>query len=387
MSTPLRHMTKILAKSDPVIFDLLAKEARRQKVGLEMIASENFTSSAVLEALGSVATNKYSEGYPGHRYYGGNEVIDEIEGLAQSRALQVFGLDADVWTVNVQPYSGSIANLAAYNAVLKPGDRLMGLDLPSGGHLSHGYYTAKRQVSAISSFYTTLPYRLGPDGYIDYDELEEVATRFRPKLIVAGASAYPRDLDFPRFRAIADKSGALLLADIAHTAGLIAGGHLSTPFPYCDLVTTTTHKTFRGPRAGMIFCRKDLEKAVKESVFPGIQGGPHENQIAAIAVAMGEALTSEFSRYGTTVIANAKALAKGLLAEGFELSTGGTDNHLILVNLRPYGLSGSKVERVAEAVGMSINKNAILGDTSALSPGGVRIGTAALTTMLPGSKA
>lgn len=369
-----------LKASDIEMYDLLVEEATRQEKGLEMIASENFTSLAVREALGSVATNKYSEGYPGRRYYGGNQVIDKIERLTQARALQVFGLDPEVWAVNVQPYSGSTANLGAYNGLLEPGDRMMGLDLPSGGHLSHGYYTAKRKVSAVSRYYTTLPYGLRPDGLIDYDSLEKMAMAFKPKLIVCGASAYPRDIDYSVFRRICDRVGALLMADMAHVAGLVAGGHLNSPFPYCDVVTTTTHKTLRGPRAGMIFCLKKYEKAINESVFPGLQGGPHENQIAAVGVALKEALDPSFVAYGAQVIRNAQALAASLMDQGFELATGGTDNHLVLVNLRPHGVLGSKVEALAEAIGISVNKNAVLGDTSALSPGGVRIGASALTT-------
>lgn len=372
----------MLKASDPLMHGLLVEEEARQNEGLEMIASENFTSRAVREALSSAATNKYSEGYPGQRYYGGNQVIDKIERLTQERALKLFGLDPEVWGVNVQPLSGTAANFGVYNGLLKPGDKLMGLDLPSGGHLSHGYYTVKRNVSAVSEFYTTLPYSLGPDGLIDYEGLEMMAKAYKPKLIVCGASAYPREIDYACFRDICDHKevGALLMCDMAHIAGLVAGGIMKSPFGYCDVVTTTTHKTLRGPRSGMIFYRLTYKKAIDESIFPGIQGGPHQHQIAAVGVALNEALQPCFRTYGLQVVANAQALAASLASKGYDLATGGTDNHLILVNLRPHGLSGSKIEVLAEAVGLSLNKNTVLGDTSAFSPGGVRMGTAGLTT-------
>lgn len=370
-----------LKSSDPLLASLLAKEGQRQRRGLEMIASENFTYPSVLECLGSLATNKYSEGLPGRRYYGGNTYIDQIETLCQKRALEVFGLSPVEWGVNVQPYSGSIANLAAYNAILEPHNRIMGLGLPSGGHLTHGFYTKKKKVSATSVFYESLAYEVGEDGYIDYDALERDAKKFLPNLIICGYSAYPRDLDYSRFRAIADAVGACLLCDMSHFSGFVAAGLLESPFSYCDLVTTTTHKTLRGPRSAMIFGRQKYMDAINASVFPGIQGGPHNHQIAGVATALLEASTPEFRIYMERVRENARVLSEALKDKGYEIMTGGTDNHLILVNLRLLGITGSKVERLCDEVDITLNKNAVPGDTSALSPGGIRIGTPALTTL------
>ena len=289
-----------LKNSDNQLYELILQEKLRQKSGLELIASENFTSKSVMECLGSVLTNKYSEGLPGARYYGGNEIIDKIENLCIKRALETYKLSPEEWGVNVQPYSGSVANMAAYLGVLQPHDRIMGLDLPSGGHLTHGYYTAKKKISATSIIFESFGYRVKNDGYIDYDELDEIAKRFKPKMIICGASAYPRDLDYKRFREIADSCGAFLLCDMAHISGLVATGEMNNPFELCDFVTTTTHKTLRGPRSGIIFYRNQYKNDINFSVFPGLQGGPHEHQIAGVATQLLEAQTPEFKDYSAS---------------------------------------------------------------------------------------
>jgi glycine hydroxymethyltransferase len=374
-------MSSVLQITDPEIWNLIQKEKSRQFSGLELIASENFTSQSVMEANGSILTNKYSEGLPGQRYYGGNEYIDQIENICRSRALNLFDLDNNKWAVNVQPYSGSTANFSAFTAILNPHDRIMGLDLPSGGHLTHGYQTAKRKISASAIYFDSFSYKVHPEtGLIDYDELESQALEFRPKLIICGASAYPRDWDYHRLRLIANKIEAYLLADIAHISGLVATKEANNPFEHCDLVTTTTHKTLRGPRAGLIFCKKELEDKVNFAVFPSNQGGPHNNTIAAIAVALKEASTHEFKEYIKDVKKNSKALAKTLQQYGYKIVTDGTDNHLILWDLRPLGLTGSKFEKLCDALYITLNKNSVRGDTSAMNPGGVRIGTSALTS-------
>ncbi|EME30478.1 glycine/serine hydroxymethyltransferase [Galdieria sulphuraria] len=380
-----------LQQADPLVYELLEKEKRRQWKGLELIASENFTSKAVLEALGSAFTNKYSEGQPGARYYGGNQYIDELEILCQQRALEAFSLNPNDWGVNVQPYSGSPANFAVLTALLQPHDRIMGLDLPSGGHLTHGFYTAKKRVSASSIYFESLPYRVSPvTGYIDYENLEELARLFRPKLIIAGGSAYPREWDYAKFRKICDENDAYLMVDMAHISGLVAAKQVLSPFPYADVVTTTTHKSLRGPRAGMIFYRRqclaysrrgeDLEPLINSAVFPALQGGPHNHQIAALAVQLAQVNTPEFREYAKQVILNAQALAEKLNSLGYHLATSGTENHLILWDLRAQSLTGSKAEKLFEKCSITLNKNSVHGDSSALSPGGVRIGTPALTS-------
>jgi len=365
---------------------LVEEEKARSMRCIELIASENFTSRGVMECLGSVLTNKYSEGQPNARYYGGNEVIDKIENLCKARALKAFGVKDTEWGVNVQPYSGSPANFAVYTALLPPHSRVMGLDLPSGGHLTHGYYTAKKRISATSIFYESFPYKVDPvSGLIDFDELRKNALVFRPAMIIAGFSAYPRTLDFGKFREIADECGAILMADIAHISGLVATGQHPSPFEHCDIVTTTTHKSLRGPRAGMIFFKygdkiPDVKERIDMAVFPALQGGPHNHQIGALAVQLLEVNTPEFVEYSKMVTSNAKILAETLISKGHKLASDGTDNHLILWDVRPHGLTGGKVEKVCEQASISLNRNAVHGDASALSPGGVRIGTPSMTT-------
>ncbi|KAA0062916.1 serine hydroxymethyltransferase 3 [Cucumis melo var. makuwa] len=376
-----------LSETDPEVRSIIDKEKQRQFKSLELIASENFTSRAVMEAVGSCLTNKYSEGLPGKRYYGGNEHIDELETLCQQRALAAFHLDNNKWGVNVQPLSGSPANFEVYTAVLNPHDRIMGLDLPHGGHLSHGFMTPKRRVSGTSIYFESMPYRLDETtGIVDYDMLERTANLFRPKLIIAGASAYPRDFDYPRMRKIADAVGAFLMMDMAHISGLVAASVVADPFEYCDIVTTTTHKSLRGPRGGMIFFRKDpvlgvdLESAINNAVFPGLQGGPHNHTIGGLAVCLKHAQSPEFKVYQNKVIANCRALASRLVELGYKLVSGGSDNHLVLVDLRPLGIDGARVEKILDMASITLNKNSVPGDKSALVPGGIRIGSPAMTT-------
>ena len=375
-------LSQPLEAVDSELHDIVELEKRRQRNSIVLIASENFTSRAVLDALGSINTNKYSEGYPGVRYYGGNEYIDMAETLCQKRALEAFKLDPAVWGVNVQSLSGSPANFQAYHALLEAHDRIMSLDLPHGGHLSHGYQTDKKKISAVSKFFEVLPYRLNEDtGLIDYDMLEQNARLYRPKLIVAGTSAYSRKLDYKRFREIADQHSAILLADMAHISGLVAGGVLPSPFEFADVVTTTTHKSLRGPRGAMIFYKLEYKDRIDFAVFPGLQGGPHNHTIAALAVALKQCATPEFVEYQKQVVANSKALADGLMKRGYELVSGGTDNHLVLVNVKAtHGIDGARVERVLELASMATNKNTTPKDKSALIPSGVRLGTPAMTT-------
>ena len=389
------HLYKSLKEYDPEVFELIKQESERQVTGLEMIASENFTSRAVRECLGSCLTNKYSEGYPGARYYGGNEIIDKIERLCQKRALQAFHLNESEWGCNVQPHSGSPANFAVYLGLLQPHDRIMGLDLPDGGHLTHGYQSAKKKVSSTSMFWESFPYHVDKNGYIDYDQLEKNAIAYHPKLIVAGYSAYPRNLDFKRFREIADKSGSILMCDMAHFSGLAAARETTNPFNYCDIVTTTTHKTLRGPRAGIIFFRRgpkrllkkgkkveyyDFENKINGAVFPGLQGGPHENAIAGIAVALKDLCSEEWKDYATQVKKNSKLLGDILMEKGYKLVSDGTDNHLILVDLNNKGIDGMRAEKVLDVAHITLNKNTVPGDLKPMIPGGVRIGTPALTS-------
>lgn len=374
-------MNRRLRDRDTELLDLINKESRRQQESIELIASENYTSLSVMECLGSCLTNKYSEGYPGRRYYGGNEIIDKIENLAIERSLDAFSLNKEEWGANVQCYSGSVANMAAYLGVIKPNDRIMGLDLPSGGHLTHGFESKNgKKISHSSLLFTSMPYRVKQDGYIDYDELETLAMAFKPKLIICGASAYPRDYDYERFRSIADKSGSLLLSDMSHFNGFVATKLHNNPFDYCDIVTTTTHKTLRGPRAAVIFYKNKFANKINQSVFPGLQGGPHNHQIAAIATQMKEVATPAFAQYMNTVRENARFFARELQNLGFQIQTNGTDNHLLLVNLKNKNVTGNDMEVFCENINISLNKNCVPEDTSPLKPSGIRIGTSAITT-------
>ena len=367
------RMRRPLAEADPEIAAAVDHEIRRQHEGLEMIASENFVSQAVLEAVGSVFTNKYAEGYPGKRYYGGCEIADVVENLARDRAKQLFGAEH----VNVQPHSGSQANAAAYMSVLTPGDTILGLDLAHGGHLTHGH-----KLSFSGKLYRAVFYGVEKDTErIDYDKLEAIAEQEKPKLIIGGGSAYPRIIDFARMRQIADKAGAFLLIDMAHFAGLVAGGVHPSPVPHAHLVTTTTHKTLRGPRAGMILCQQQFAAAVDRSVFPGQQGGPLVHVIAGKAAAFREALEPGFKQYAQQVVANAQALAETLAAEGYRVISGGTDTHLMLIDVFSRGVLGSEAENALHEAGITVNKNAIPYDTNPpMKPSGIRIGSPALTT-------
>jgi glycine hydroxymethyltransferase len=357
---------------DSEVQEALDGELERQRMTIELIASENFASPAVLAAQGSVLTNKYAEGYPGKRYYGGCEQVDKVEVLAIERAKEIFGAEH----VNVQPHSGSQANEAAYAALVEPGDKVLSMDLAHGGHLTHGM-----KINFSGRTYDFAHYGVGEDGYIDYDQVREIALRERPRMILAGASAYPRVLHFDRFREIADEVGAFFLTDMAHIAGLVAADVHPSPMPYCEIVTTTTHKTLRGARGGMILCREEFAKKVNSRVFPGMQGGPLMHAIAGKAVAFGEALQPEFKDYARKIVENCKAMAEGLMEGGLNLVSGGTDNHLMLVDLRGTGTNGKELEELLDQVGVTCNKNMIPNDPEPPTvTSGVRLGTAAMTT-------
>jgi len=373
-------MLRSLHDSDPVVFRLLEAERRRQREGVELIPSENYVSAAVLEAMGTVFTNKYSEGYPGRRYYGGNEYVDDVERLAQERAKALFGVPH----ANVQPYSGSPANLAVYVATCRPGDPIMGQSLPDGGHLTHGW-----KVSVTGQYYRSIPYHVRPDGYIDFEEVQALAREHRPRLIWCGATAYVREFPFKQLAEIADEVGAFFAADIAHVAGLVIAGAHASPVPYAHVVTTTTHKTLRGPRGAMILVTQkglerdpELAEKIDRAIFPGLQGGPHDHTTAAIAVALGEAMQPAFKAYGMQVVANAKALAEGLMRRGLTLVTNGTDNHMVLLDLTPGGPGrGVFLQEGLDRVGITVNKNTIPREpASAFYPSGVRLGAPAATT-------
>ncbi|GFO60813.1 serine hydroxymethyltransferase [Geomonas silvestris] len=363
----------VLENFDPAIAQIIKAETERQEYNLELIASENFVSPAVLEAQGSVLTNKYAEGYPGKRYYGGCHCVDQAENLAIERAKELFGADH----VNVQPHSGSQANMAVYFTVLKPGDTVLGMNLAHGGHLTHG-----SPVNFSGRFFNIVPYGVSKESQtIDYEEVERLALEHKPKMIVVGASAYPRIIDFEAFRRVADKVGAVVMVDMAHIAGLVAAGLHPNPVPYAEFVTTTTHKTLRGPRGGMIMCREEFAKTLNSNIFPGIQGGPLMHVIAAKAVAFKEALSPEFKTYQAQIVKNAQALAAGLMKRGFKLTSGGTDNHLMLVDLTETGLTGKVAEEALDKAGITVNKNGIPFDTrSPFVTSGIRIGTPAATT-------
>ena len=363
----------MLKDTDPKVWEILTHETKRQSEGLELIPSENYVSEAVLEANGSIFTNKYSEGYPGKRYYGGQEFTDQVETLAIERAKELFGAEH----VNVQPYSGSPGNTAIYFALLNYGDTVMGLKLDHGGHITHGL-----PISFSGKSYNFIAYEVDKDtGRIDYDKVEAMAMENKPKMIVAGFTAYPRDIDWKRFRAICDKCGAIAMADISHTAGLIAGKALENPVPYFDVVMTTTHKTLRGPRGAMIMCKEKYAKDIDRAVFPGLQGGPHMHIIAAKAVAFGEALKPEFQAYAAQVIKNANHLANKLTELGYKLVSGGTDTHLVLMDLTNKGVVGKEVQAALDRVGITLNKNTIPFDPNPpFNPSGIRFGTPAVTT-------
>lgn len=364
---------KHLSEQDQQVFLAIQDELQRQRTKIELIASENFVSEAVMEAQGSVLTNKYAEGYPGRRYYGGCEYVDVVENIARDRAKEIFGAEH----VNVQPHSGAQANMAVYFTILEQGDTVLGMNLSHGGHLTHG-----SPVNFSGIQYNFVEYGVDPETHqINYDDVREKALAHKPKLIVAGASAYPRAIDFKKFREIADEVGAYLMVDMAHIAGLVATGLHENPVPYADFVTTTTHKTLRGPRGGMILCKEEFAKKIDKSIFPGIQGGPLMHVISAKAVAFGEALTDEFKQYTKNIVANAARLAESLKKEGLDLVSGGTDNHLLLVDVRPLGLTGKVAEKVLDDVGITVNKNTIPFDTeSPFVTSGIRIGTAAVTS-------
>ncbi len=363
---------EMLKKQDEEIYEQIKKEEERQKHNIELIASENFVSEAVLEAVGSILTNKYAEGYPNARYYGGCEYIDQIEELARNRAKELFGAEH----ANVQPHSGSQANMAVYMTVLQPGDTVLGMDLSNGGHLTHG-----SKVNFSGKLYNFIAYGVKEDGYIDYEDVERKTMEYKPKLILAGASAYPRKIDFKKFREIADKIGAYFMVDMAHIAGLVCAGEHESPVPYADFVTSTTHKTLRGPRSGLILCKEQYGKAIDKTIFPGIQGGPLEHVIAGKAVCFKEAMQPEFKQYAHQVVLNARKLSEELMKRDFNLVSGGTDNHLMLIDLRNKGLTGKEVTLLLDEVNITVNKNAVPNDPEKPTvTSGIRIGTPAVTT-------
>lgn len=363
---------EMLKKQDEEIYKQIKKEEERQKHNIELIASENFVSEAVLEAVGSILTNKYAEGYPNARYYGGCEYIDQIEELARSRAKELFEAEY----ANVQPHSGSQANMSVYMTVLQPGDTVLGMDLSNGGHLTHG-----SKVNFSGKLYNFIAYGVKENGYIDYEDVEKKAIEYKPKLILAGASAYPRKIDFKKFREIADKIGAYFMVDMAHIAGLVCAGEHESPVPYADFVTSTTHKTLRGPRSGLILCKEQYGKAIDKTIFPGIQGGPLEHVIAGKAVCFKEAMQPEFKQYAHQVVLNAKKLAEELMKRDFNLVSGGTDNHLMLIDLRNKGLTGKEATLLLDEVNITVNKNAVPNDPEKPTvTSGIRIGTPAVTT-------
>ena len=368
----VKENMEFLKSLDPEIGEAVEKEFARQSRNIELIASENIVSEAVLAAAGTVLTNKYAEGYPGKRYYGGCECVDIAEEVARKRACELFGAEH----ANVQPHSGANANFAVYTAFCKPGDTVMGMNLAHGGHLTHG-----SPVNVSGMYFNIVPYGVNDDGFIDYDEMERLAHEHKPKMIIAGASAYPRIIDFERFAKVAKDVGAIFLVDMAHIAGLVAAGLHPSPVPYADVVTTTTHKTLRGPRGGMILCKEEYAKQIDKAIFPGTQGGPLMHIIAAKAVCFGEALKPEFKEYARQVVANSKAFADALLKEGFKLVSGGTDNHLCLVDLRPFAVTGKEFEKRLDSVYITVNKNAIPNDPEKpFVTSGIRVGTPAATS-------
>lgn len=373
MASMMENVLGFVSEADPEVGAAILKELMRQRRNIELIASENIVSEAVMMAAANVMTNKYAEGLPKKRYYGGCEYIDELESLARKRACKLFGAEH----ANVQPHSGAQANTAVYYAFCEPGDTVLGMSLAHGGHLSHG-----SPANISGKYFNVVPYGIDPETHrINYDEVRRLALEHRPKMIIAGASAYPRTIDFERFAEIAHEAGAILMVDMAHIAGLVAAGEHPNPVPYADVVTTTTHKTLRGPRGGLILCKKEHAKAIDKAVFPGTQGGPLEHIIAAKAVCFGEAMKPEFKEYQRAVVRNAAALAKALLARGFDLVTGGTDNHLMLVDLRRFGVTGKEMERRLDEMHITVNKNAIPDDPeSPFVTSGIRVGTPAVTT-------
>jgi len=395
LNSHTKMMTEPLGLIDSEVFSIIKKEKHRQTYGLELIASENFTSRAVLEAIGSCMNNKYSEGYPGQRYYAGVEYVDQLELLCQKRALELFGLDPEKWGVNVQPYSGSPANIAILTALAGMHGRIMGLDLPDGGHLTHGYKSDKRNVSATSLFFESMAYKVNPEtGFIDYDKVEESARLFRPKVLISGASCYPRCIDYGRMTKIANEVGAYHMTDMSQLIGMVSAGQMPSPFEHCDVIMATTHKTLRGARAAMIYYRKgvrgvdakgnqimyELDPLINQTVFPGLQGGPHNNTIAGVAVALKQAMTPEFKAYQKQILLNCQVLVRELSSYGYKIVTGGSDNHICLVDVVSKGLDGARAQAVLDVCAIACNKNSVGGDKDVWRPSAVRFGTPALSS-------